>query len=436
MPILVVGVNHESAPLALRERLAIPLAALPTALRRLRDSLGHGFILSTCNRTELITLSDHDEQSAVRFLAELCDVPPTELAAHLRASADADAVARLFRIVAGLDSLIVGEDQILAQFKAALDAASTANTLDATLHRLGQVALASGKRVRTETAIGQGSLSVVSMALREAGERLGGLSGRTLLIAGAGDTGELVLKHLSKDARSRPAQIAIVNRTDERAEALARRYGATALPWAVRGAALVAADLVVSCTASPVPIFDLPLVAEALSARPGNAPLCYDLAVPRDFDPMIPAALGVVIRDVDDLAAGGAAARQQRLGAVAEAEALIRAEADRFLAWWRGRAVAPAVSALHDHAGAIRDAEVARALSRMPDLSAREEAVVRDLAAAIVNKLLHRPVTTLKTADAGAEMARVVEDLFGLIATPADRLPAPPRREGRLAFAD
>ena len=436
MPILIVGVNHESAPVALRERLAIPATALPLALAHLRERLGRGFLLATCNRTELVTSTDHQPELASRFLAELCGVPLTELRPHLRVSADADAVTHLFRVVAGLDSLIVGEDQIIAQFKAALDAATPCGTLDATLHRLGHAALAAGKRVRSETAIGQGNLSVVSMALREASVQLGGIGGRSVLIAGAGDTGELVLKHLAKDPRNRPAHIAVTNRTPERAQALAARYGVTAQPWSERGAALVVADLVIGCTASPTPIFDQLTVAEALSARPERPLFCYDLAVPRDFSPAIATVAGVVLRDVDALAASGAAARQQRGGAVAAAEALVLTETDRFMVWWRGRTVSPAVSALCDHASAIREAEVTRALARMPDLSPREEAVVRDLAASIVNKLLHRPVTTLKSAPKGATMARVVEDLFGLVTPPDDRLPVALPQERQLAVAD
>ena len=436
MPIQIVGVNHESAPIALRERLAIAPAALPAALADVREQLGNGFLLTTCNRTELVTTADHQPKVAAGFLAKLCGVPLAELLPHLRISAGADGVARLFRIVAGLDSLIVGEDQIIAQFKAALDAATLSGTLDATLHRLGQAALAAGKRVRSETTIGQGNLSVVSMALREASAQLGGLGGRSILIVGAGDTGELILKHLAKVPRNRPKQIVITNRTTERAQTLAHQYGVIALPWSERNAALATADLVLGCTASPMPIFDRWDVAEALAERPTRPLLCFDLAVPRDFAPAVATVAGGVLRDVDALAASGAAARQQRSAAIAAAEAIILTETDRFLGWWRGRTVAPAVSALRDHASAIREAEVARALARMPQLSAREEAVVRDLAAAIVNKLLHRPVTTLKSAPEGATMARVVEDLFGLVTPPEDRLPIMQPQERQLALAD
>lgn len=417
MQLIIAGVSHEDAPLALRERLAIPGPALPEALARLREVVGEGCILSTCNRTEIVAIVGHAESGGpllARFLADVQGLPVGEIAAFLRVSAHADAAQRLFRIAAGLDSLILGEDQILAQLKTALGAAAEAGTLGPVLHRLGHAALATGKRVRTDTAIATGNLSVVSAALREATAQLGPLRERRVLIVGAGDTAELALKHLTKEADSRPAQIVLTNRTPERALTLATRYGATARAWAERAQALAEADLVISCTAAPEPILDASDFAWVLAQRPDRPLLCYDLAVPRDIAPDAGTIPGVMLRDVDDLTPIGELARQQRQAAVAAAEVIVAAETERFIAWWRARAVAPAIVALRSHAEAIRDAELARALARMPELTAREEAIVRDLAGAIINKLLHQPVTTLKAAPEGANMARVLHDLFGL----------------------
>jgi glutamyl-tRNA reductase len=417
LQLIIAGVSHEDAPVALRERVALPAPALPGALARLREIVGEGCILSTCNRTEIVAVVGHADSGGdllARFLADIQGVPVAEIAPHLRVSAHADAAQRLFRIAAGLDSLILGEDQILAQLKVALGAAAEAGTLGPVLHRLGHAALATGKRVRTDTSIAQGNLSVVSAALREATERLGPLRERSVLIVGAGDTAELALKHLTKEMDARPAALVLTNRTWERADALAARYGAEACPWEERELALASADLVISCTSAPEPILDALAFAQALALRPTRSLLCYDLAVPRDIAPAVADLPGVTLRDVDDLAATGEAARQQRQSAVADAEAIVATETARFMDWWRARAVAPAIVALRSHAEAIRDAELARALSRLPDLTPREEAVVRDLAGAIVNKLLHRPVTTLKAAPEGANMARVVYDLFDL----------------------
>jgi glutamyl-tRNA reductase len=417
LQLIIAGVSHKDAPLALRERLAIPAPALPEALARLREVVGEGCILSTCNRTEIVAIVGHavsGEPLLARFLAEVQGLPVGEIAAQLRVGAHADAAQRLFRIAAGLDSLILGEDQILAQLKTALGAAAEAGTLGPVLHRLGHAALATGKRVRTDTAIAQGNLSVVSAALREAAERLGPLRERRVLIIGAGATAELALKHLTKEASARPARLALTNRTPERALALASRYEAEALPWAERAAALAEADLIISCTAAPEPILIASDFAKVLAQRPDYPLFCYDLAVPRDIAPAAGTIPGVTLRDVDDLTPVGEATRQQRQAAVTAAEAIVATETARFMDWWRARAVAPAIDARRSHAEAIPDAELARALARLPGLTAREEAVVRDLAGAIVNKLLHQPVTTLKAAPEGANMAQVLHDLFGL----------------------
>lgn len=417
MPITIVGVDYAGTPVALRERLAIPADELSGALARLREVVGEGLILSTCNRTEVIAVSDADVAGAAALTELLIagrGLRSDEVAPHLWSRTGADAVRHLFAVAAGLDSLVLGEDQIQSQLRAALDAAATANTLGPTLHRLGHAALSAGKRVRAETAIGRGNASIVSAALRAAAARLGTLAGRSILIVGAGDTAELVLKHLAKDRRNRPARVAIANRTHATALALAARHSATALPWDEREAALADADLVVACTAAPGTVIAAAAVQRALATRPERPLLCFDLAVPRDIDPAAAALPGVELHDVDALAPACAAAREARHEAVAEAEAIIAEETSRFLAWWRSRDVAPAITALRDHAEALRDAELARALARLPELGPREEAVVRALAAGIVNKLLHRPVTALKSSPDGHLLARAANELFGL----------------------
>jgi glutamyl-tRNA reductase len=414
MQLVAVGIDQGGAPLAHRERLAFAPADLPAALGRLRDITAEGFILSTCNRTEIWAVAGHADTGAralVRFLADERGLSPGAVRPHLRECAHEAAVARLFRVAAGLESMVLGEDQILGQVKAALDAAAAADALGPTLHRLGQLALATGKRVRTETALGRDPVSVVSVALRLAAGALGDLRGRAALIVGAGPTAELALKHL---ADGRRAPVAIVNRSRDAAAALAARYGARVLPWDDLEGALAAADLVISCTAAPAPVIDAATVARALARRPARPLLALDLAVPRDIAPAAGAVPGVTLHDLDALEAVSAAGRRRRAAEAAAAEAIVAAEAARFLGWWRAREVAPAIAALRGQAEAIRDAEVARALARLPGLNPREAEVVRALAGGIVNKLLHRPVTRLKADPEGANMARVVHDLFGL----------------------
>lgn len=417
MPITIVGVDYVGTPVALRERLAIPVAELPGALARLRDVVAEGLILSTCNRTEMIAVSDAADAGVAaltEFLVAGHGLFTDEVAPHLWSHTGADAVRHLFGVAAGLDSLVLGEDQIQSQLRLALDAASEANALGSTLHRLGHAALAAGKRVRAETTIGRGNASVVSAALRAARERLGTLDGRSILIVGAGETAELVLKHLAKDRRNRPARVVITNRTCATADTLAGRYDAEALPWGEREAALVDADLVIACTAAPGTVITAPAVAQVMAARQDRPILCFDLAVPRDIDPAAATLPGVELHDVDALAPACAAAREARRDAVAAAEVIVAEEAERFLSWSRGRDVAPAIVALRDHAESLRDAELARALARLPELGPREEAIVRALATGIVNKLLHRPVTTLKSSPDGPVLARATSELFGL----------------------
>lgn len=417
MQLCIVGIDYAGTPVSLRERLAVPADDLPGALARLRDVASEGLILSTCNRTELIAVGDAGGDGVAALTDVLLagrDTSPDAVAPHLWSRTGADAVRHLFAVAAGLDSLVLGEDQIQAQLRAALAAAATADALGPILHRLGHAALAAGKRVRAETTIGRGNASVVSAALRAAAARLGTLAGRSILIIGAGTTAELVLKHLAKDRRDRPARVAIANRTAASARALAARYDAEALAWPERESALADADLVIACTAAPGTIIAAAAVAQAVSARPARPLLCFDLAVPRDIDPAAAAIPGVELRDVDALAPACAAAREARRDAVAAAGAIVAEEAERFLAWWRSRGVAPAIAALRDHAEALRDAELARALARLPELGPREEAVVRALAAGIVNKLLHRPVVALKRAPDGPLLARAAGELFGL----------------------
>jgi glutamyl-tRNA reductase len=417
MPITIVGVDYVGTPVALRERLAIPAAEQPGALARLRELVGEGLILSTCNRTEVIAVSAAAD-AGVAALTELLvagrGLCADEVAPHLWSRTGDDAARHLCAVAAGLDSLVLGEDQIQAQLRAALDAASAAGALGPVLHRLGHAALATGKRVRAETAIGRGSASVVSAALRAATAQLGTLAGRVVLIVGAGETAELVLKHLTKDRRNRPAGIVVTNRTHAGALALASRYNVDALPWDEREPALADADLVVTCTAAPGAIIAAEAVQRAMATRPERPLFCFDLAVPRDIDPAAATIPGVELRDVDALAPACAASRRVSRAAVAAAEAIVAEEAARFFAWWRSRDVAPAIVALRDHAEALRDVELARALARLPELGPREEAIVRALAAGIVNKLLHRPVTTLKSSPDGPGLARAAGELFGL----------------------
>ncbi len=429
MELVIVGAHHAQMPLVLREQVAIAAAELPATLAALGTIASEGFILSTCNRTEIIALvADVATGTAAltELLAAVAITAPATIAPHLHTTVGTAATARLLTIAAGLDSMVLGEDQILAQLKGALDAAAAAGTLGPVLHRLSAAALVAGKRARTETPLGRGNLSVVSVALREAQEALGSLRDRHILIVGAGDTGELALKHLLKNPREQPASIAITNRTAARATALAAHHNVKAIPWSERAAALADADLVLCCTAARGTVLTRDDVAAALAARPARPLVCLDLAVPRDIGPDVAHLPGVLLRDVDALAPICAAARIQRQGAIAAARAIVAEEAARFDSWWRARAIAPTIAALREQVTALGEAEAQRALDRLPDPSARDAAIVRGLATSLVNKLLHAPTVALRTSGDGEALALAAASLFGLAAeTPAPTLAAP-----------
>jgi glutamyl-tRNA reductase len=411
--LVAVGLNAQTAPVDVRERLAVTPDALPAVYAGLRALAGESLVLSTCNRVEVFALLDAGSTPGdlVGYLLGRVGDDGADLLPYLYSYTDRAAVRHLFRVAAGLDSMVLGEDQILAQVKTALDGARAAGGVGPVLHRHGQEAITSGKAVRTSTAISRHHLSVVSTALRLAVEQGFDWRDRTVLLVGAGRTGELACKHL---AGRPPARLLITNRTPERATALAAHYNAEAVPWAARAAALAAADLVICCTGAPDPVLDQGMIAATLAARPDRPLLALDLAVPRDVDSHAAHLPGFHLIDVDHLEAICATNRRHRAGEIAAADALIAEGVARFLAWWQARGVAPTVTALRVHAEAIRDAEVARTLARLSHLTPDDAAAVRYLADALVNKLLHAPVTALKAAPDGPDLAGAVQQLFGL----------------------
>ncbi len=414
MPIIVVGVNQQTTPVAVREQLAFAPTDLPAALAQLGTVTAEGFILSTCNRVEIYALVGHAESGSRalgRFLAEQRGCLGEAVYPHLYQQIHTAAVRHLFGVVAGLDSMVLGEDQIMAQVKGALEQARQAALLGPLLHRLGHTALETGKQVRTRTALNRTPLSVVSVALGLATTHLGDLRRRNVTVIGAGRTAALTLKHLTG---SSSARVTVVNRTHARAAALAAAYQAQALPWAALDAALADSDLVVSCTATPEPVITARQVAQAMIGR-ANCPLvCLDLAVPRDIEATAAQVPGVTLYDVDSLQAVCADNRRQRAAEIGHAQAVVDAATMRFMAWWQTRAVAPTIQALRAHAETIRDAELARTLAKLAHLPPSDQAAVQYLAEALVNKLLHQPITVLKSASEGANMAQVVQEIFGL----------------------
>jgi len=396
-----------------RERLAFGAEMIREALLALRQYTDEGFIISTCNRVEvggLVADGPDGEQALLRFLADWHKVPLDHLAPHLYTFSGADAVQHLFRLASGLDSTVLGEDQVMGQLKTALADAQAAGVTGQHVNRLLHGALSTGKLVRTRTEIARSHLSTVSVALDIAREELGDLRRRHVLIVGAGKIAELALKHLSGQP---PRSVVVINRTFARARALAESYGVQALPFEQLEQALRDADLVVTCSASPEVVIGAELVERA---RQGLvAPLLLlDQAVPRDIDERVKQLPNARLFDIDDIRAICDANRATRAAEVAGAEALVADEVAKFMEWWAAQEVVPTIRALRERAETIRQAEIERTLAKLPDLSPRQQDAIHALSAAIVNKLLHQPITSMKDPDSGGQLARVVQQLFQL----------------------
>jgi glutamyl-tRNA reductase len=393
----------------MRERLAFSSEQLRAALGELRAYADEGFILSTCNRVEIGGVVA-DEAALARFLAQWHHVGQDDLAPYLYTFTGEDAARHVFRLASGLDSMVLGEGQIVGQIKSALADAQAVGMAGARITRLLSGALAAGKLVRTQTDIARNPLSTVSVALDIARRELGDLRSLHVAVVGAGRIAELALKHLRGEA---PRSLVVLNRTYGRAQQLAEAYGGQAMPIEHLQEALRRADVVVSATAAAEHVIDAAMVDWALRDR--AAPLLLlDLAVPRDVDPAAAEVAGAKLVGIDDMRAICDSNRATRAGQVAAADELIAAEVAKFMEWWASQEVVPTIRALRERAEAIRRAEIERTLARLPNLSEREQATLQAMTAAIVNKLLHQPIATLKDAGGDARLALAVQELFQL----------------------
>ena len=406
MKLTLAGVSHHKAPIELRERVALDL----DACRALAAALdGEAVVLSTCNRTELyLVQGEHAEELAVETLAGLAGERRDDLAAALYRLRDEAAALHLFRVAAGLDSLVPGEGEILGQVRSAFEAGSPGPFLD----KLFRQALHVGRRVRLETAINESPASVPSAAAALAQQVFDDdLAGRRVLVLGAGKMSEATARNL----RSRGADVAVVaNRTLAHGEDLARSLGADALALDAVAGELEQVDVVVSATSASGHVLGRDLVAAALKTRKGRPLLLVDLAVPRDLDPAINGLNGCFLYDVDDLEAVVQETLSGRRGEAAQAERLVADEADRFREWQAALDVVPTIASLRALAEEIRDSELARAGGR---LSERERRHVESVTSQILAKLLHLPTIRMKEAAAAADgvvYADVVRHLFGL----------------------
>jgi glutamyl-tRNA reductase len=417
--LLALGVSHKTAPLELRERLSLTEGRSVTALRELTEAatIEEAAAISTCNRTELyLVVSDAiaAESTALGVLTRQAEIRPTELLGHLYSLRSGEAASHLFRVTAGLDSMIVGEAEIQGQVKRAYELALVEGATGAILNRLFRGALAAGGRVREQTAIGERGVSIPSVAVELARRALGELGERRVLIVGAGETAELVARALV--ARG-VETVFVANRHYDRAIGLAQRYGGGAVRFEDLPEQLQEADIVVSATNSPHHIVERDELEQVMRKRDGRALLLVDIAVPRDIEPECREVAGVTLHDIDDVQqiaernASGREAEAQR------AEPIIAGELDRFERWLGSLEVVPTVAALRERADEIVRRVLAENEGRWEGLAEADRERLEAMAGAIASRLLHEPTLRMKRS-AGSDAAYVyvsaLRELFGL----------------------
>jgi glutamyl-tRNA reductase len=419
MNLTLLGINHRTAPVEVRERMNIPEARLGEAVSDLvhRAGIREGMILSTCNRVEVTTSAEDevDAESIIHgFLADHhhCDLGQfNRFFYRLRQQ---DVVKHLFRVASSLDSMILGEPQILGQIKRAYATARTAGGMNGTLNDVVSQSLSVARRVRRETALGSAAVSVSYAAVELAKKIFGGLQGKTIFIVGAGKMSELAAKHLLSSGAS---NILVSNRTPERAAELAAAFHGIAVPFEHLHEHLSQADIVISSTGSPQTIINKNQVEKIVSARRNRPIFFVDIAVPRDVDPTVNELENVFVYDIDDLGHVVEANKKQREREAVWAEEIIQAEVQKTLRRLASRDVVPTIVALEDRLNHIRATEMERYQGRLGNLTAEQRQAVDALTRGIMNKILHGPITELKSGAGepeNAALVRLIHKIFGL----------------------
>ncbi|HEX4030259.1 MAG TPA: glutamyl-tRNA reductase [Terracidiphilus sp.] len=410
MTLTLIGVNHKTAPIALRERIAIGRDELADATRALAavPGVAECIIVSTCNRVELIAIVDQPETQLADFFSNHFTIDSTTIGPHIYEHRDGAAVRHLFRVAASLDSMVVGEPQILGQVKEAFAVARATGTISGQLEHLLQSAFAAAKKARSETGIGANSVSIASVAVDLARKIFGSLQGRTVFLVGAGKMSELAARHLVQQGAG---AILVSNRTAERAQRMAAEFNGRIVPKIVDFAQLheVAseADIVISSTGAPHPIFRREH-GQAFLHRRRNRPMFFiDIAVPRDVDPEMNKLDGIFVYDIDDLQQVAASHMEARSREAIDAETLIAEEVERFHERQRTVTAAPAIIELQRKAEEIRIGELERMNARLNSLTPEQAAAVEALTRGLVNKLLHPPMQAIKQAAREGDSARL-----------------------------
>ena len=427
MTLVLIGVNHKTAPIDLRERIAISREDLAETTRALADTPGVSecMIVSTCNRVELLAAVESPDTDLTGFLHRHFGLDPALLAPHIYEQRGRDAVRHLFRVAASLDSMVVGEPQILGQVKEAFAVARASGTVAGQLEHLLQSAFAAAKKARSETGIGSNHVSIASVAVDMARKIFGSLQGRTVFLVGAGKMSELAARHLVQQGAG---AILVTNRTHERARRMAEEFEGDVVPQVVPFENLYEAasnaDIVISSTGAPHHIFR-PEHGQAFLHRRRNRPMFFiDIAVPRDVDPAMNKLDGIFVYDIDDLEQVAAAHMEARNREASDAETLIAAEVERFHLKQRTVNLTPAIVALQRKAEEIRQGELHRMQARLGTLTAEQSAAVEALTRGLVNKFLHPPMQAIKQAAREGDSARL-EALCEAWSVSAEATPEP-----------
>ena len=414
MNIVLLGLNHKTAPVELRERLAIGPEQLEQATRSLLQAPGvvEGMILSTCNRVELLTSLQPDAPDLLQFVESYFDIEREVVAPHIYEYRQENAVRHLFRVACSLDSMVIGEPQILGQVKSSYLAARSAGAIRGHLDKVLQRAFVVAKRVRSETQIGSSSVSIASVAVELAKKIFGSLEGRKILLVGAGKMSEQAARHLMSQGA---ASVLVANRTHERAELLAQRFGGRAIGFDDLYANADQADIVITSTGAARPVFRREHAQHFLQQRRGRPMFFIDIAVPRDVDPEVNKLDGIFLYDIDDLQSVAGSHMKERSREAELAEAMILAEVDKYQRRLHALNVAPEIVQLQQSAEQIRLGELRRVGNRLQGLSAEQQTAVEALTRSLVNKFLHRPVQAIKAAASEGNTAAVeaIREAFG-----------------------
>jgi glutamyl-tRNA reductase len=399
--IVVVGLSHRTAPIAVREKLVLEAAGLPDFLRALvqRPEVGEALLVSTCNRVELVAAGrsgfDSDLPQVAKACVEALALHSPGITPHLYAHVGGPAVRHLFRVAASLDSMVLGEPQILGQVKEAYEVARKAGTVGSVLHRTLPRAIRAAKRVRTETVIGSGQVSVPSVAVDLTREIFGDLTGHCALLVGSGEMAEAVARLLKVGG----ARVVVVGRTLSRAEELANAVGGTARPWSALQQSLVEADVVVTSTSAPHFVVDYDMVSAARRARRGKNQFFIDLAVPRDVEPRIETLDGEFLYNIDDLSKVVSDSLSTRTREAASAEAIVTREAEGYDRWADAEQATPTIVQLRARLSSALEEELSRSLrGRLKHLPEGDRAALLKMLDSAVNRLLHQPTLRLRQA--------------------------------------